>query len=152
MTSRLRISVMCLALLSLALCAGVSTVTALSDDSAQYVIKSTLEKEGFIDVSTRIGDGRANGGEKVLVLSYRSFATGTTDLATETAKIVGAFVGTVKSGWDCDSLMVVVGTSSGGTAGTWYCTKEWKYAYLDGQLDDSTLILKVLGSMESFNF
>jgi hypothetical protein len=113
-------------------------------------MKSTLENAGLNDVSTRIGDGRANGGEKVLVLSYRSFATGTNDLASETAKIVGAFIGTVKTGFDCDSLMTVVGTANGGTAGTWYCTKEWKDSYLNGEMNDDALILKVLGSMQSF--
>lgn len=141
---------MCLVLLSLALCTSMPVAGALSDDSAQYVIKSTLEKAGLVDVSTRIGDGRTNGGEKSLVLSYRSFATGSSDLMLETGEILGAFVGTVKSGWDCNSLMTIVGTASGGAAGMWYCSKEWKDAYLAGQIDETALALKVFGTMKSF--
>lgn len=154
--SRLSILVRCvvvLSLIGLMLYSEIpaASATYLSDDSAQYVIKSTLEKNGFIDVSTRIGDGRANGGEKALILAYRSSATTSSDLMSETAKILGAFVGAVKAGWDCDSLMTVVGTQSGGTAGTWYCKKEWKDEYLQGYLTDTDICLKVLGTMQSFS-
>ena len=149
--SKLSTVIICLALMSLVLCSGVSLASAyLSDDSAQYVVKSTLENAGLNDITTRIGDGRANGGEKSLILSYRSSATDTSDLISETGKILGAFVGTVKSGWDCDSLLTVVGTASGGTAGMWSCSKEWKDAYLAGQLDEASLVLKVAGTMKTF--
>jgi tetratricopeptide (TPR) repeat protein len=128
---------------------AVATTRGISDDNAMDAIKKLLEDEGFSDVATRIGDGRAKGGVKTLILSYRSNALDTEYFGMETSTILGSFLGTVEAGWDCDELWVVVGDRFGTATGMWYCLKEWKEAYVHDRMTAEEVLLSVLGTMET---
>jgi len=134
------------------LAATTSSVLAssISDNDAIYVIRSVLSDNGFEGVTAQVADGRANGGTKSLVLSYRSTAPGVEELVTETGGILGTFFGVVKTGWDCDELSVVVGDRNDNAIGMWYCTKEWKDAYVQGWMTIEEVGANVLGTMYSF--
>ncbi len=127
----------------------VASAGSISDNIAMDVIKKSLGDGGFSDVTTRIGDGRSEGGVKVLILSYRSEALTTEDFGLETSTILGSFLGTVEAGWDCDELWVAVGDRFGTAIGMWYCSKEWKEAYIKDSLTAEEVLLSVLGTMET---
>ncbi len=123
---------------------------AVSDQKATAVIKTTLGAFGISDITTMIADGREKGGVKVLILTYRSNALTETELAEEMGRIVGAYMGVVKGGWDIDELSVVVGNVHGIAVGMWYCSKEWTDSFIKGEITEKELMLKVMGSMTSF--
>lgn len=140
----------CLALLALACVGLISSAGAVSDDEAVTVINNLLKDNGFSDVTTRIGDGRAQGGSKSLILSYHSKAVTTEALATETGQILGAYLGVIKLGWDCDGLSVVVGDRVGNAIGMWHCQKEWQDSWVKGKMSDEEILLRVFGTMQTF--
>lgn len=124
---------------------SIAVASTQTDDQAQEIIKLALANGGFSNVTTQIGDGLDKGGEKNLTVSYRS---GSTDLMNDTGVILGVFLEAAKD-WDVDSLNVTAVTSSNRTASTWYCTKEWKDAYLKGELNDTDIGIKVFGTMNT---
>lgn len=146
-TMKLR-ALLCMVLLA----ATTSSVLAssISDNDAIYVIRSVLSDNGFEGVTAQVADGRPNGGTKGLILGYRSTASSVEDLATETGGILGTFFGVVKTGWDCDDMSAVVGDRNGNAIGMWYCTKEWKDAYVRGRITEEEVLANVLGTMYSF--
>lgn len=44
-------------------------------------------------------------------------------------------------------MMAVIGGTNGKAIGTWYCSKEWKDAYLNGDLTQAQLVIKVIGTV-----
>jgi len=131
-------------IVSVALASDQSDTTT-SDTDAKFIVSNTLSGAGIKDVSLTVADGRPNGGEKVLVLTYNSEAFDIDGVGAETAKILGAFLGAVGSGWDGESLMVVVGDITGKVAlATWYCSKEWTESYIHGDMTEKDILFNVL--------
>jgi len=124
---------------------------AKSDDNAKFIIYNTLSEYGIKDVFLNVADGRPKGGYKVLVLSYSSEAFDTKKTATEITEILASFLGTVKSGWDCDELWVVVGDTTGKvTLATWHCSREWTEAYIREDMTSEQMISNVFGTVSGF--
>ncbi len=125
--------------------------SSISDNDAIYTIRSVLSDNEIQVNYAQVADGRSNGGTKGLVLGYRSTALNSVEeLMGETATILGVFLGSVKTGWDCDDMSVVVGDGNGNGIGMWYCTKEWKDAYVQGRMTDEEILLNVFSTMYSF--
>lgn len=128
---------------------GSSDDTAIADMAAKLIILDQLDKAGIKDVNLNIVDGRPNGGEKSVIMSYSSTSFTTEDSQIETAKILGAFLGMLQTKWDCDSLSVIVGDITGTvTIATWYCEKEWARDYSQGKMTSEEILTNVLGTVE----
>ncbi len=123
--------------------------SSMSDDVAMSAIRISLRDAGISDITTQVADGRENGGTKSLIMSYRSLSTTSGGVSEEIGSILGAFLGTVKGGWDCDELSAVVGDSRGNAIGLWYCSKSWKDGYIEGTMTDEEIILKVLSTVQT---
>ena len=119
----------------------------ISDDAAKLKVQDLLTKNGIQVVSVNVTDGRANGGTKSMIIAYESSAQNVSDLGLETGKILGPWFGAVESGWDCDELSTVIDDNNGKAKATWYCSKEWKDAYLHGDLTSNQIIANVAGTV-----
>jgi hypothetical protein len=119
----------------------------ISDDAAKLGVKDLLTKKGILVISVNVADGRSNGGTKSMIIAYESTSQNVSDLGLETGKILGAWFGAVESGWDCDELSVIIGDTNGKPKATEYCTKEWKDAYLRGNLTSNQIIVNVAGTV-----
>ena len=124
--------------------------TELSDEDQILVIEATLGIYGIYNVNMQIADGRPSGGAKVLILSYKSSASTSMELAIEAGIIVGSYTSAVKNGWDIDELSVVVGDIQGNAVGMWYCSEEWTDEYVMGEITMEELGVKILTTMTTF--
>jgi hypothetical protein len=145
-------SIVTAAVLSMAfvlLSAMVQPVAAeISDDAAKAAIKAKLDDGGISDAKIEVGNDTATGGDKFLIVSYKTLAGSTDGMATEMDTILGAFIEKVKNGWECDSMAAIIGTRNGGIAGTWYCDKEWKDQYFRGNLTMDDLSSMAISTLE----
>ena len=120
---------------------------SISDNAANMAVEKTLTNYGVQIYKVNTFDGRANGGDKSMLIGYVSTEQSTDGVALEIDKILGAWLGVVKLGWDCDSMIAGIGGTNGMAIGTWYCSKEWKDAYLNGDLTQVQLVIKVIGTV-----
>ncbi len=124
--------------------------SSFSDDSWISLLEINFNSYDLYDVDIRIAEGRVNGGDKAVLIGYRSTAQDEVELAGEMGLIAGTFLGAAKQGWDIDALVVIIGDSNGITTGMWHITQEWKDDYLTGKLTMEQISLKAFSSMEVF--
>lgn len=126
-----------------------STVTSTPSKDDEYyttLMKVALRDQGFDVESVKVANGRDKGGDKNVIIAYRSSATTTNEISTEMGSMTGVFAGAVKDGWDIDVMVVVMGDLQGTAVGTWYCEESWIQDYLEGSISDEELVVKVLGT------
>jgi hypothetical protein len=118
-----------------------------NDTNAKFSVKKLLTNNGIQVISMNVSDGRSKGGFKSMIIAYESTAKDVSGLVIETGKILGFWLGQIKGGWDCDDLYAVIGDISGKAIAKWHGSKDWKDAYLRGDLTDNQLITNVTLTM-----
>ena len=138
--------IMVVALLFLSLSTPIYA-SSISDDAAKLAIQTTLSNGGIEVPTISVADGRDKGGTKSLIIGYVSTAQDAKGIAYEIGAVLGTWTGEIKNGWDCDELSAVIGDANGKTVGMWYCSKEWKDAFLKGDMNNEQLLLKVFATV-----
>lgn len=128
---------------------GVITVTPHPEDDQYFtdIVVHSVEESGYDVENVQIADGRDEGGEKAIVLSYRSDATSEADLGEEMGTMAGAFAGAVEAGWDIDSMIVIMGDQDGNAIGTYHIEEQWVQEYLDDEITMETLAIRILSTL-----
>jgi hypothetical protein len=106
-------------------------------------LESSVQKEGISLQAIEVADGRSNGGDKMVIIGYRSSATTTTEVESEMEVSVEAFIDTVNHGWDIDGMVVILGEPDGTAAGQYHVEEEWIQSYLDGDISFETLMERI---------
>ena len=145
------VSLFCVALVAAADVSPTLDANDIPDETAMLSIRTYLDNNGLLNVTPQINDTQSEGGAKSLVMGYQSTAFTSESLAQETGIILGAFLGTVKSGWDCEELVVIIRDVNGVDVGKWYCSKEWTEAYISGDISLEELLLEVLNTMDTID-
>ncbi len=124
----------------------------LTDEQRKLIIELALNKQPeLFNVIVAINDNRINGGNKGIIVSYKSMAVSVSALSYETGLILGSFIGSIDQGMDVDVLLIIVKDINDDIIGTFHCTKEWKEAYYNELITMEELVLKVLSSAETTN-
>ena len=145
------VSMFCVALVAATDVSPTLDANDISDENAMLSIRTYLDDNGLLNVTTQIDDTQNDGEAKSLVMGYQSTAITPESLTQETGIILGAFLGAVKSGWDCEELVVTIRDVNGVGVGEWYCSKEWTEAYICGEMSLEELLLKVLNTMDTID-
>jgi hypothetical protein len=119
------------------------TISPSDDDYYTDQLESSVQKEGISLQAIEVADGRSNGGDKMVIIGYRSSATTTTEVESEMEVSVEAFIDTVNHGWDIDGMVVILGEPDGTAAGQYHVEEEWIQSYLDGDISFETLMERI---------
>lgn len=109
------------------------TSTWTQDEKAILVKTALVSQIGIANV--QIADGRANGGERSIIVTYTSTATDEAELISEWGYIFGV-VGGAQTDFniDADTLSIIIGDSSGITVGIVVANMQDILDFIDGSI------------------
>lgn len=126
-----------------------TTTKNSEDEYYSSILEIAFASEGIYTESIEVSNGRANGGNKAVVVKYASTATSSGELAYEIGGFTGAFTSVVEDGWDIDVMVVHIQETNGETAVTIYIREKWVQSYLRGEISQDELLSKVIESGET---
>ena len=124
------------------------THASMSDDRAKGLIATFLPTKGIEVAIVQVVDGRPAGGTKQLHIGYVSRATSVVAVAEDMGMVLGAFLGAVREGFDCDELIAFAGTDGRYVRAVWRCEKQWRDQYLSGTLSGEQVATLVRATLE----
>ena len=124
------------------------THASMSDDTAKVLISAVLLTKGIEVAIVQVVDGRPAGGTKQLHIGYVSRATSVVAAAEHIGMVLGAFLGAVREGFDCDELIAFAGTDTRTVRAIWRCDKQWRDQYLNGTLSAKQVGALAMATLE----
>jgi len=119
--------------------------TAVVFNEAEYI--GMLQDGLFIAaggrdiISVRVADGRANNGERVIIIAYASTETVTDDIVDEVIDLFSAIGATIDANdMDVDSIALIAGDAFGNTAGILTVSVSDLMAFHNGEVNRFELI------------
>ena len=113
---------------------ATSTPEILTEEAWLAIYEAVLAQNEIQVTSAEIADGRAQGGERILIVSYIS----TIETAIELFSEIGFFLGpTDREDIDLDSLLLVVGDQQGNAIGLIGIAVDDYIAWKAGSIDDA---------------